>query len=56
MIGSLIGPGLEADAGDNYAQCLAESCEPLPIWQLLIGIDMGWGLAVLSVALISYNG
>ena len=35
--------------------CLAESCESVPIWSLILGLDKGYAVFVLTCVLILYN-
>jgi hypothetical protein len=47
--------GFEPDQLTNIAHCLSPKCEPLPVWQLVLGLDKGWEFFVLAVTLIGYN-
>ena len=35
--------------------CLAEGCDPVPVWQVVLGVDKGWRTWGLAAALIAYN-
>ncbi len=47
--------GLDSETIASYARCLAKQCDPMPVWQLILGIDKGWPFWTLAVALITYN-
>jgi hypothetical protein len=47
--------GSDSEAMKNLSRCLADQCDPVPVWQLLIGADMSGPLWILAVALIAYN-
>lgn len=55
--GVAVSPPLEAllASVQNFPPCLAPTCQQLPIWQVLIGLDGGYANALLPVSLLLYN-
>jgi len=47
--------GVDSGLIRNLSRCLAEQCDPMPAWQLIVGADKGWLFCVLAIALIAYN-
>ena len=47
--------GFDSEAISSLSRCLAEQCDPMPAWQLIVGVDKGWLFCVLAIALITCN-
>ncbi len=47
--------GMDADKVSNFSRCFAEHCDPMPVWELMLGVDKGWSFWTLAIALILYN-
>lgn len=46
---------LDEETVNNFSKCLAEHCEQMSVWQLVIGFDKPLPFLTLIVALITYN-